>query len=117
MPLVIVPTPAGPVAVNPGDVFCVAPEPQTPTQDCDIRYDSNRHVLATETADVVAGRFAADFRRLLAASLDVDHVWINPARVTSVIPHPQVAKVCFVVSAARRFAVKGDLESVVAALG
>ena len=116
MSLVVVTTPAGPVAVNPADVFCILPEPQTPAEDCEIQYDAPRLVLALETADAVAGRFNADFRRLAAASLDFDHVWINPVRVTSVVPHPQVAAVCFVVSAARRISVKGDLDSVVAAL-
>lgn len=116
MPLVVVNTPSGPVAVSPPDVFCIVPEPQTPAEDCEIRYDSAKHVLALETADAVAGKFAADFRRLPAASLDFDYAWINPAKVTSVVPHPQVPNVCFVVSVARKIAVKGDLQSVVQAL-
>ncbi|PXA90774.1 hypothetical protein DMC25_06940 [Caulobacter sp. D4A] len=117
MPLVIMNTPQGPVAVNSADVFCIVPEPQTPAADCEIRYDAPRSVLALHTADEAAARLDADLRRLAAASLDFDHVWINPARVTSVVPHPQVANVCFVVSAARKIAVKGELEAVVAALG
>ncbi len=116
MPLVVVVTPLGPVAVNPEDVFCIVPEPQTPASDCEIRYDAPKHVLALATADATASQFAADFRRLRAASLDFDHVWINPRRVTSVVPHPQVGQVCFVLSAARKVAVKGDLQAVVAAL-
>ncbi len=116
MPLVVVNTPSGPVAVNPADVFCVVPEPQTPAADCEIRYDSAKHVLALETADTTAQSFDADFRRLAAASLDFDTVWINPGKVTSVVPHPQVAGVCFVMSVARKIAVKGDLQAVVQAL-
>ena len=116
MPLVTVETPSGPVAINPADVFCIVPEPQTPAQDCDIRYDAPRSVLALQTAERVAQIFAADFRRLSAASRDFDDVWINPLRVTSVVPHPQVAAVCFVLSAARKIAVRGDLQAVVRAL-
>ena len=116
MPLVVVQTPSGPVAVNPADVFCIVPEPQTPDVDCEIRYDSPKQVLALATADATADRFKAGFKRLPAASLDFDHAWINPARVTSVVPHPQVANVCFVLSVARRIAVRGSLDAVVEAL-
>lgn len=116
MSLIVVETPLGPVAVNPADVFCIVPEPQTPAEDCEIRYDAPKHVLAIATADATAAKFDADFRRMTAASLDFDHVWINPMRVTSVVPHPQVDEVCFVVSAARKIAVKGTLEAIVAAL-
>lgn len=116
LPLVVVETPQGPVAVNPADVFCIVPEPQTPTEDCEIRYDAPKHVLALATADETADRFGADFRRLAAASLDFDHVWINPGRVTSVVPHPQVKAVCFVLSAGRKIAVKGELQAIVDAL-
>ncbi|GEM_PF-6565369 len=116
MPLIIVDTPLGSVAVNPADVFCVLPEPQTPDEDCEIRYDSPKHVLATETADTIAQRVGGDFRRLDAASLDFSYVWINAYKVASVVPHPQVPDVCFVLSATRKLAVKGDLTAALAAL-
>lgn len=116
MPLVTVDTPLGPVAVNPGDVFCIVPEPQTPAEHCEIRYDAPKYVLALATAAATAAKFNADYRRLDAASLDFDQVWINPARVTSIVPHPQVSGVCFVLSAARKIAVKGEFQAVVDAL-
>jgi hypothetical protein len=116
MSFVVLTTPQGPVAVNPFEVFCIVPEAQTVDEDCEIQFDSPRQLLALHTADAAAARLAADLRRLTAASTDFDHVWINPARVTSVAPHPQVAGVCFVIGGVRSVPVKGDLEAILGAL-
>lgn len=115
MPFVLVDTPQGQTAINPDEVFCIVPEPQTPAADCEIQFDV-RQVVALHTADQAAGMLGGNLRRLEAASLDFDHVWVNPRRVTNVTPHPQVGGVCFVVGGARKIAVKGELQTVIAAM-
>lgn len=108
--------PYGRVAVNPRQIFSFAPESQTPGDDTELSTDGERTILVTESIVQVASKLGTNFRRFKAASVAGHDVYVNRDIVLHVLPHPQVANVCFIHGMKRRIAVSGGLDDVVQAL-
>lgn len=109
--------PYGRVAVNPRQIFSFAPEPQTPADDTELFADGDRTILVSEPVAQVSAKLGPDFRRFTAASTIPHEVYVNSGLVLHVLPHPQVAGVCFVHGLNRRIAVTGTMDEVAQALG
>lgn len=118
MPFVMFPTvaPAFEVAVNPAEVVAAAPDAQAPDDGTELLAAGTRQILVLESLENVVAKLGTDFRELPAASTTFATVYINRKLVLHVLPHPQVAGVCFVHARDRRIAVNGSLADVVEAL-
>lgn len=108
--------PYGKVHVNPDEIFAFRPEDQTPENDTVLLGDATRSILVLAPTGDVAAKLGSEFRQLTTASRTPQPVYINRKRVMHVLPHPQVANVCFVHGLGRRIAVQGQLRDVVNAL-
>jgi hypothetical protein len=107
----------GEIAVRREDVFALAPDSSTVDDDTEIWWDGPREALALEPLAQVAQKLGPDFVAVPAASTTFQRYVVNRKLVTAIIPHPQVAGVCFLQGKSRRIAAKGSLDELLAALG
>jgi hypothetical protein len=104
------------VAINPDEIFSLAPETMTPANDTQLFIDDTQRLLVLEPIDQVAEKLGPDFVRFAAASATIATLYVNRRLVTHVAPNPDVPNVCFVAGRGRKLAVKGSLDAVLAAL-